>query len=745
MTPSRPGASLVTQRLSTHVAMLVWDDPNGGVHRQISIDIGGSPVRPPISRVTLPVEGGGVRMLIALRPESAEGPVGILDRDGAVLASIDAEEARAGDGEFDPFHLIDRLDGTGKVRLARFLLELTRTVFQLDTDPFYVVNMRHLVDALCPAPGPVFARATVGDDLILCEAGVSDGVAPLQTAVTVARRRISRAPFEPLADDGRVNPSGVVPAWLMLRPDAAGADRMVVIFGRGGFAVRRPAPMRAAVPSVIDWRPETDSTSSVARRYVLDCLGYAADDDASAAALAREIAAFEHADRSAAAAAPAVSLAVGACVATRAGLFVAGRLADRHGLVQGIAVRGAGFEAALPLERLACLGGDARRHDGLGFVALAATPGRAPKPNRFHFELRLHSGAVVDAAAVSALDTGAAARAAILAAVPDEASTPSVIDRIVGPALDGIDGAVCDHAAPEIVAFGAVPDSPRATVIMPFGRDRAPLLARAGALCTDRAAADLDLIYVLDRPAARAGAERALSGLWQTFGLSGRLLCVAPSDEPSAAMTNAAAAARSEQLVFLGEWAVPDSPGGLRPLLDVLAEMPDVGLCGARVLSPDGSIRSAGLELVSTDDAPSLDAPHRGLPGDFVAASAARDVFAVSGTALAIRRALFVRIGGVGAGYVTADWRDADLAARVRADGACVRFVPQATLTDFADAAGPRRSVALHADAWRFGRRWSARLDEWVGTGAPGAEGRAVEPGDDGPDDGPDDNARWAA
>ena len=45
MTPSRPGASLVTQRLSTHVAMLVWDDPSGGPRPRVAHDIG-RPARP---------------------------------------------------------------------------------------------------------------------------------------------------------------------------------------------------------------------------------------------------------------------------------------------------------------------------------------------------------------------------------------------------------------------------------------------------------------------------------------------------------------------------------------------------------------------------------------------------------------------------------------------------------------------------------------------------------------------------
>jgi hypothetical protein len=121
----------------------------------------------------------------------------------------------------------------------------------------------------------------------------------------------------------------------------------------------------------------------------------------------------------------------------------------------------------------------------------------------------------------------------------------------------------------------------------------------------------------------------------------------------------------------------------------------------------------------------------------------ARDVFAVSGTALAIRRALFERVGGIAAGYATGDWRDADLAARVHEAGARVRYVPATTVTDFADAVGPWPGVARRIDGWRFARCWSARLDGWTGTApvdraAPVAESERRAGA-------ADDKARWAA
>ena len=64
----------------------------------------------------------------------------------------------------------------------------------------------------------------------------------------------------------------------------------------------------------------------------------------------------------------------------------------------------------------------------------------------------------------------------------------------------------------------------------------------------------------------------------------------------------------------------------------------------------------------------------------------------VTGAALAIRRSLFERIGGVCEDYIIGDYEDSDLCLRVRETGAAILYVPKAELFHF-----ERRSIQMHA------------------------------------------------
>jgi hypothetical protein len=261
----------------------------------------------------------------------------------------------------------------------------------------------------------------------------------------------------------------------------------------------------------------------------------------------------------------------------------------------------------------------------------------------------------------------------------------------------------------------------RATVILPLGRRRALLLARAGAFCNDPSLAEFEFLHVLDRPAARAGAERARAARGANFGLASRLVCLPAGDEPVDPFAAAASVAESDTLVFLGEGVVTDRPGALAAFAGALNGKRDAGLCGGRILNADGSIRCAGLDLLANEDGSlALEAAFAGFPRDFPQASVPRPVFAVSCQAFAMRRSALAAVGGFSPSYMTAAWRDADFCTRVIDAGLHIAYEPRATAIDFSTvrASGLGRDVAARSDAWCFARRWSARIAGWADPGA---------------------------
>jgi GT2 family glycosyltransferase len=135
----------------------------------------------------------------------------------------------------------------------------------------------------------------------------------------------------------------------------------------------------------------------------------------------------------------------------------------------------------------------------------------------------------------------------------------------------------------------------------------------------------------------------------------------------------AAQSARGDVLVFLNnDTEVP--PGTIEALVDE-ASAPDVVAAGCRLLYPDGSVQHAGMAFMND--------PHLGVPvpfhlfrheaGDLPSARGVLELDAVTAALMAMRRDLFLQLGGFDEDYVNGH-EDVDLLfrARVRTGGRIV-------------------------------------------------------------------------
>ena len=127
-----------------------------------------------------------------------------------------------------------------------------------------------------------------------------------------------------------------------------------------------------------------------------------------------------------------------------------------------------------------------------------------------------------------------------------------------------------------------------------------------------------------------------------------------------------ARAACSDVLVFLNDDVAPVSEDWLARLCDALGRE-GIGVAGARLLYPRGSIQHVGMVLGMSDG---VGHPGRHLMGssywpwiDF-----SREVSAVTGACLGVRRALFEQLGGFDAAFPV-NYNDVDLCLRAREAG----------------------------------------------------------------------------
>jgi GT2 family glycosyltransferase len=147
----------------------------------------------------------------------------------------------------------------------------------------------------------------------------------------------------------------------------------------------------------------------------------------------------------------------------------------------------------------------------------------------------------------------------------------------------------------------------------------------------------------------------------------------------SRANNEGAAAATGELLVFLNNDTEIISGDWLEHLA-YYGEQPDVGAAGALLAYEDQTVQHAGVALGMRGTA---DHTMRRFPRDVDGYAGslvcAREVSAVTGACLMIRKALFDEIGGFNPHFFTA-YQDVDLCLRLRARGLRVIYTPQALL-----------------------------------------------------------------
>ena len=168
-----------------------------------------------------------------------------------------------------------------------------------------------------------------------------------------------------------------------------------------------------------------------------------------------------------------------------------------------------------------------------------------------------------------------------------------------------------------------------------------------------------------------------------------------------------AEAADGEILVFLNDDIEPLLSSWLYRLA-AQAQRPDVGIAGARLVYPGGTLQHAGIAIGIGDGC--------GHPGRSMNATPywnwtnlTRDVAAVTGACLAIRKELFQQLGGFDQAFPV-NYNDTDLCLRVRQAGYRVLYEAGAVLLH--RECQTRKGGVSFTERERWYARWSTELDQ---------------------------------
>ena len=173
-----------------------------------------------------------------------------------------------------------------------------------------------------------------------------------------------------------------------------------------------------------------------------------------------------------------------------------------------------------------------------------------------------------------------------------------------------------------------------------------------------------------------------------------------------------ASAARGEFVVFLNN-DTKVSDRWLDAMLAVFEQVSEVGIVGARLVYPDGSLQEAGGMIFADGSGWNYG---RGDDADRPQYNFVSETDYVSGACLMLRRSLFEQLEGFDTHYSPAYYEDTDLCFRAREQGLKVMYQPAATVVHFEgvtsgtdESTGTKRYQAINRE--KFLRRWQQQLE----------------------------------
>ncbi len=182
------------------------------------------------------------------------------------------------------------------------------------------------------------------------------------------------------------------------------------------------------------------------------------------------------------------------------------------------------------------------------------------------------------------------------------------------------------------------------------------------------------------------------------------------------ACNQGARAARGKYVVFLNNDTVP-LKGWLEELIKVAEKDEKIGVVGSKLLFPDGTIQHAGVGIADFPYSVSPMHLYYGKPDGFPGTDKTKDLQAVTGACMLVRKSVFERLGGFDEGFVNG-YEDVDLCLRVREAGYRVVYNPKSVLYHY-ESMTPGRFNNTKRNHKRLEKKWSGKVKPDISISPP--------------------------
>jgi O-antigen biosynthesis protein len=383
--------------------------------------------------------------------------------------------------------------------------------------------------------------------------------------------------------------------------------------------------------------------------------------------------------------------------------------------------------------------GDSRQETDHGFVKYVTLPAPSPLDRGWTVELRTRVGAGVEVSGPEVVRDRTEVLNRILSEFElDRTGRDRLRLEHVRPALERFQ----EHgrhavAVEDVRDFGAVPDAPRVSVVVPL-YERVDFvehqLAQFGG---DPQFREVELVYVLDSPELGTELLAVAPHLHALHQVPFRLVRLSRNGGFSLANNLGVAETRAPLVLLLNSDVLPTQPEWLLRMAAFYDSTPDIGALGAKLLFEDDSIQHAGMYFQRDIESQVWGNRHyfKGFHRDFAEGRISRPVPAVTGACLMISRALYDAYGGLSAAYVRGGYEDSDLCIRLARDGKRNWYFADVELyhLEAQSYPSPVRRLATLYNAWLQTHLWDAEIESLAGAHAESAEGALVasaEPSD---------------
>lgn len=302
-------------------------------------------------------------------------------------------------------------------------------------------------------------------------------------------------------------------------------------------------------------------------------------------------------------------------------------------------------------------------------------------------------------------------RKTVLDAIAIYAFDLDILRRIYLPALAPLQEKINGRQfVDRTVEYG--PRSSRAISIV------VPLYKQIGFLRSQLSAFNVDpfirkhcqIVYALDDPLIGLRVEEILGGSEYVHQLDIKLVVLGRNGGYALANNFGVGAADGETIVLMNSDVIPESTGWLEACAERLNRLPASSVIGPKLIYADESLQHAGMYFHRLDTRHWQNMHYfKGYGRALPPAEVEREVPAVTGALMVLRKADFLAVGGFTSDYVIGDYEDSDLCLKLRAMGGTCLYMPSVTLFHFErqsmqgsdqDLGSTIYNRALHTERW---------------------------------------------